>query len=245
MKKNFKAKGIVIRKIDLNEADRIVTILTDDSGKIDCIAKGARRLKNKFCGRLELFSHVQVACFQGRNLANLNEIHLINAYPEEKEIARHRILFYLAELTNRLIQSDQHIEGAYPLLADTLRHIQKTDRLETILHAYLIKLLTLTGFLSPWNKCGICNTALCLDTSICLHATDGHLICHECSSSADSQLSVPLIKWVNFMQNYPISDALKVRVEEKDRQSVWIWLQGILENLLSSPIKSEEFLQAV
>ena len=62
-------------------------------------------------------------------------------------------------------------------------------------------------------------------------------------SPADSQLSVPLVKWVNFMQNYPLSDALKVKVDEKDHQSVWQWLQGVLGNLLSSPIKSEAFLQ--
>lgn len=243
--KHLKTTGLVIRKCDFGEADRIVTLLTDEFGKIDCLAKGARRLKSKFCGRLELFNEIEITAFTGRELHYLNEARLITAYPEEKEVSRHRILFYLAELTNRLIHPDQNIEGACPLLRDALLNIQKTNRLETVLHAYLTKLLTLTGFLSPWNKCGICDASLNLDNAICLHATDGHLVCHECSSSADSQLSVALIKWVNFMQNYPLSDTLKVKVEEEDQRSVWIWLQSILENLLSSPIKSEEFLRTV
>lgn len=245
MKRHFKSNGIIIRKTDFNEADRIVTILTDDCGKIDCIAKGARRLKSKFCGRLELFYNINLTCFQGRNLANLNEAHLLSAFPEEKDVNKHRILFYIAELTNKLIQSDQQIDGAYPLLLDTLQNLKNSDKLEIILHAYLIKLLTLTGFLSPWNKCGICSHPLNLENLICLSATDAHVVCQDCSSPADSPLSVPLIKWVNFMQNYPLSDVLKVKVNEKDHQSVWIWLQGILENLLSSPIKSEKFLQSV
>jgi DNA repair protein RecO (recombination protein O) len=245
MNKHFKTTGIVIRKIDLNEADRIVTVLTDEFGKIDCIAKGARRLKSKFCGRLELFYQVDLTCFQGRELTNLNEIHLLSAFPEEKDVNKHRILFYIAELTNKLIQSDQQIEGAYPLLFDTIQHLKNSDKLEIILHAYLIKLLTLAGFLSPWNKCGICNHPLNLEHLICLSATDAHVVCQDCCSPADNPLSIPIIKWVNFMQNYPLSDALKVKVDEKDHQSVWIWLQEVLGNLLTSPIKSEGFLQQV
>ncbi|MBN2096510.1 DNA repair protein RecO [Candidatus Peregrinibacteria bacterium] len=244
MKKQIKTTGIVIRKCDFGEADRIVTVLTDDYGKIDLLAKGARRLKSKFCGRLELFNEIDLSGSAGRELHYLDEADLIKAYPEEKNVGRHRILFYLAELTNRLIPSGQQAEGAYPLLQETLYHLQKTDRLETILHAYLIKLLTFTGFLSPWNKCGICDASLNLDDPICLHATDGHLLCPDCQSPADRPLSVPLIKWVNFMQQYPLPDTLRVSVKEEDSQSVWIWLQSILENLLSSPLKSEAFLKA-
>jgi DNA repair protein RecO (recombination protein O) len=242
MKRNFKTKGIIIRKVDFNEADRIVTVLTDDLGKIDCIAKGARRLKSKFCGRLELFFNVDLICFQGRDLATLNEAHLINGFMEGKDINKHRILFYIAELTNRLIQSGQHIEEAYPLLQKTLSYLEYTDKYEILLHGYLVKLLTITGFLPPWNKCATCNEPLSLDKPVCLSALDANVVCDSCACSADRIIDVPLIKWVNFMQNYPLSDALKVKVKENDHQSVWQWLNGILGNLLSSPIKSEEFL---
>jgi len=243
MKKQIKTTGIVIRKCDFGEADRIVTVLTDEYGKIDLLAKGARRLKSKFCGRLELFNEIDLGGSVGRELYYLDNAELIRAYPEEKDVNRHRVLFYLAELTNRLIPPDQQTEGVYPLLQQTILHLQQTDRLETILHAYLTKLLTLTGFLSPWNKCGICDISLSLETPVCLHATDGHLLCPDCQSPADRPLSVPLIKWVNFMQQYPLSDVLKVAVQTADQQTVWLWLQGILENLLSSPLKSEAFMK--
>ncbi len=244
MNKHFKTRGVVIRKVDFGEADRIVTVLTDEFGKIDCIAKGARRLKSKFCGRLELFNHVELTCFQGRELACINEANLLSALPEEKDINKHRVLFYIAELTNRLIQSGQHIEGVYPLLRETLHHLTG-DKLEIILHAYLVKLLTLTGFLSPWNKCATCDNPLNINKPICLSDTDANLVCESCTHSADSIVNVSLIKWVNFMQNYPLPNVLKIKVEEKDHQSVWQWLQGILADLLSSPIKSEEFLQTI
>ena len=46
------------------------------------------------------------------------------------------------------------------------------------------------------------------------------------------------------MQNYPLSDAIKVKVEENDYQNVWQWLQNILGGLFDKPLRSEEFLRA-
>lgn len=243
MKKHFKTEGVVIRKTDFNEADRIVTVLTDEFGKIDCVAKGARRIKSKFCGRLELFSRVQIACFQGRDLACLNEAHLVSAFADEKDIHKHRILFYIAEITHRLLSYNQPTEGVFSLLTETLCHLENGYKVETLLHAYLIKLLTLTGFLSPWNRCATCSRPLHIDQPILLSTVDANVVCVDCSLPSDTRLQIPFVKWVHFMQNHPLSEALKVQVNKKDHQSVWLWLQGIVENLLNSPVRSERFLQ--
>ncbi|MCK5604166.1 DNA repair protein RecO [Candidatus Pacearchaeota archaeon] len=244
MNKHFSTTGIVIRKVDFGEADRIVTVLTEDMGKIDCIAKGARRLKSRFCGRLELFSEIQITCYQGQSLACLNEAHLIDGFPDVKETDRHRVLFYIAELTHRLIQDQQQIEGVYPLLHETINHLKEENKTDVILHTYLVKLLTLSGFLSPWNQCATCNETLNIEHPIHL-GDDANVICQSCSNAAHRRIEAPLIKWVNFMQHYPLPNTLKVQVNEKDHQSVWLWLQGVLGNLLSTPMKSESFLQSV
>jgi DNA repair protein RecO (recombination protein O) len=73
MEKQKKTKGIVLRRFNLNEADQIVTVLTEDEGKVSLLAKGSRRLKSKFCGRLEPFYHVSLNYFQGRELGHLDE----------------------------------------------------------------------------------------------------------------------------------------------------------------------------
>jgi len=220
MKKHFQTTGIIIRKVDFNEADRIVTVLTSELGKIDCIAKGARRITSKFCGRLDLFYHVQINCFQGRDLAILNEANLLDGFADTKDINKHRILFYVAELTNRLIQSGQHIDGAYPLLLTMLNHLEATDKTEILLHGYIVKLLTIAGFLPTWNKCSTCNTPLALDRTISLDCIHSNVICHNCANPADRIIEPNLIKWVNFMQNYPLSDAIRVKVEQADSQYV-------------------------
>lgn len=242
MNRHFKTAGIIIRKIDFGEANRIITVLTDDRGKIDCIAKGARRFKSRFCGRLELFYHVELICFQGRELALIDEVNVMEYFPEIRDVNKHYILFYIAELTNKLIQSGQHIEGIHSLLSKTIKCIFYSQKPDIILHSYLIKLLTLSGFLSPWNKCAMCNEALNPKNPVYINSVNANVACHNCASSADKIIDITLLKWINFMQNYPFSDTLRVKVEGKDHKTVWLWLQGILGNLFSAPIKSEEFL---
>ena len=243
MNKHFSTTGIVIRKTDLNEADRIITVLTEDRGKIDCIAKGARRFSSKFCGRLELFSQIKINCYQGRELAIINEAELISCFSDTQDLRKHRVLFYLAELTNRLVHPSQQIEGAYQLIAETLSHIGSSEKTEILLHSYLIKLLTITGFIPPWNRCSKCGVPLDLEKSVRM-SFNSSPICHGCASASGEILNTAIIKLVNFMQNHPLSGILNVKPSAEESDFVWHWLRGILDELLSSPIKSEEFLKS-
>jgi len=242
MNRNLSTEGIVIRKTDLNEADRIVTLLTRDFGKIDCIAKGARRIKSKFCGRLELFCHVRIVGYQGRDLVTLDETQLLQTFPQDKNLEQHRALFFIAETTHKLIQSHQVIEGAYPLLLETLNHLGRTARTEGILFPYLIRLLTLTGFMPSWHACAICGEPLNLKNLISLRLEDAHAVCADCHHPADRTITPAVTKWINFMQNYPLSETLRVTAAPEQHAEVWGWLKEVLQNILSAPLKSEGFL---
>ena len=244
MNRQFKTEGIVIKKINLNEADQIVTVLTKDLGKISCIAKGCRRAKSKFCGRLELFYQVRVSAFQGRNLGYLDEAEPISATEFHDACLRTKsILFYIAELTNKLLQDEQQIEGAYTLLCDTLKTMNAdNDKSELVLYAYIIKLLSLLGFMAPWNACARSGVPLNLSEPLYLSLHDGSVVVSGYNSSSDPRLTPPLIKWVNFMQQYNFSDIVRVAPDKGEKTQVWYLIKLMLENILNYPVKAEEFL---
>lgn len=58
--------GIVIRRVAYGEADRIITLITPDAGKLALMAKGVRRVKSKLAGGIELFSTSEITYIQGR-----------------------------------------------------------------------------------------------------------------------------------------------------------------------------------
>ncbi len=64
----YQDEGVVLRTVKLGEADRIVTLLTRDHGKIRAVAKGVRRTKSRFGGRFRTF-HARGVAHCGRTFA--------------------------------------------------------------------------------------------------------------------------------------------------------------------------------
>jgi len=242
MKNQFKIQGLILRKFDLNEADQILTILTKDHGKMSFLAKGIRRIKSRFCGKAELFYEVEIDAFQGKGICLVNEINLINSRSFfDSELETKSVLFYISEITQKLIQDDQHINGAYELLLETLDHLNgKKDNI--VLHAYLIKLLTKLGFMSPWNHCCRCNKKLNLNETNFLNQSEISIMRSEYASPLDKPVKPSFIKWINFMQSYPLSEINKVKIENSEENEVWNLIQCGLRNILDRSLRSEEFL---
>ena len=73
MKQQVKTKGIVLREVKTGESDRILTILTPDSGMISAAAKGAQRLKSKLFAATGLFCYSEFLLFPSKNLYIVDE----------------------------------------------------------------------------------------------------------------------------------------------------------------------------
>ena len=78
----FKTRAIVIKSINLSESDRIITFMTENQGKVKCVAKGARKIKNRFWGALEPMSLIHLIYFgkEHQNLFRLNHSDIIESF---------------------------------------------------------------------------------------------------------------------------------------------------------------------
>jgi len=76
----YRDDGVVLRTQKLGEADRIITLLTRQNGRVRAVAKGVRRTKSRFGARLEPFTHVDVLVHAGRSLDTITQAEVIRAY---------------------------------------------------------------------------------------------------------------------------------------------------------------------
>src|SRR6266542_1401636 len=76
----YKEQGIVLRAVKLGEADKIVSILTQGSGKVRAVAKGIRRTNSKFGARLEPLTHVSLLLYRGRNLDTVTQAEIVSPF---------------------------------------------------------------------------------------------------------------------------------------------------------------------
>ena len=98
--------GIVLRRINYGEADRIITFITPDMGKISIIAKGTRKPKSKLAGSIELFGESELTFIMGKGeIANLISARLVKNYGNiVKELSRTNIGYQILQLTNKNLE---------------------------------------------------------------------------------------------------------------------------------------------
>ncbi len=139
--------GIVLSRTSFQEADRILTILTPDYGKVRVIAKGVRRAKSKLAGGIELFSVSDLTLLPGKSeLQTLISSRLITYYSDIVKDIQRTMLGY--EFLKRLSKSIEDASGGeyFELLQNALAGLNTLDLpIEIVETWFNIQLLQLTG----------------------------------------------------------------------------------------------------
>jgi len=241
----IKTRGIVLRRIDFGEADQIVTVLTEDQGKIALVAKGARRLKSKFLGKLELLYEAELNYFMGRELGHLNEaVSHILLDERDLDLKSRSLLFYMAETTHKLVAEEQECQKIYHLLREALMNFDTLSS-ESIFYAYLVKLLTELGFMADWSRCSETSEKLDLNRPYFLSTHDASLTTNVQLSLSGTPLSTSIIKWVNYTQKNELPQLKNIRPSERERAEIFFILKSVMGTLLNHPFKSEAFMQSI
>jgi DNA repair protein RecO len=141
------SEGIILKRHNFGEADRVMTALTDKFGKISIVARGVRRITSRRAGNVEILNRVQMGLFKGKNYT-LTEAQSLETFEGIKsQLTLSTIAFHLIELADKLLLEDQPNPAAYGLLLTALRFLEVNPR-QIFVRAYEIKMMSLAGFWS-------------------------------------------------------------------------------------------------
>jgi DNA repair protein RecO (recombination protein O) len=118
----YKTEAIVLKHINLKEADRILTLYTPNQGKLSAVAKGVRRPKSRMGGHLEILTHCFLMLTRGRSMDTINQSETISSFlPLREDLWRSSLALYAVELVSQF--TVEHVENylAYRLLLDAKR----------------------------------------------------------------------------------------------------------------------------
>src|ERR687886_1213367 len=121
----YRTPAIVLKRMDLGEADRILTLYTRDHGKLRAVAKGVRRTTSRSAGHLELFTLADVLLAQGRELDVVSQADTITAFRRVREdviLTSHA--YYLAELTDLLTEDRSENRVVFTTLAESFADLE-------------------------------------------------------------------------------------------------------------------------
>jgi DNA repair protein RecO (recombination protein O) len=181
--RSYKARAIVLRGRIYGEADRILTLYSKERGKIDAIAKGARRTKSHLAGRLEFGNEVQLTMHRGRNLdvvvsAEIEQAHWQRLVQPERFAAANIVI----ELIDAFCEPDLPQPELYALLSGALRAIGRSDEPLSLLPRFSIRLLDALGLAPAVDACTQCAKEL-QGSGAWLDAEQGGFGCEACRSA--------------------------------------------------------------
>lgn len=156
----YRDEGVVLRTAKLGEADRIITLLTRDHGKIRAVAKGVRRTKSRFGARLEPFMRADLLVAQGRSLDVVSQAESVAAYAEPicADYEAYTAANVIVETADKLVGPEEsRVAGQYRLLIGALnalaKHAHAPDHISA---SYVMRALALAGWAPRLHACVVC-----------------------------------------------------------------------------------------
>ena len=159
----LETEAIVLRTYRLGEADKIVSLLTRQLGRLRAVAAGAQRPKSRFGGTLEPLSYIRMWLFEreNRDLLRINSGEILESFFDMQRNYRvHVASQYVAEAAEKLLPEREINERAFRLVLAVLRSMKRTGEVERPLIFFNYWLLRLGGVLPDLQKCGSCGRPL-------------------------------------------------------------------------------------
>ena len=182
---SLKTEAIVLRGIRYGEADRVLHLYTPERGRVSAIAKGVRRAKSRFGGRLEPFFRLNLVLYQGRSdLMTVTSAETVAGHPRLREHAGALDSAARAcEAVARIFDDGEPHAGVYHLLANELALLdqapEKAGRANAL--AFRLKLLLAAGFAPHLAGCASCGER---EHIVGFSGAAGGVVCGACEASA-------------------------------------------------------------
>lgn len=186
--KTFKTEAVVLRSIRYGEADRILHLYSPAYGRLGAIAKGVRKPRSRFGGRLEPFFRLDLVLHRGRgDLATVSAAETVQGFPTLRDSAAGLGAAARAcDAVLRLLDSAEPNPPAYNLLCRYLGQLDAAlaanpdpdpERLKAHALAFRLKLLLAAGFAPELAACANCGSRDHLEA---FSGAAGGVVCAAC-----------------------------------------------------------------
>ncbi len=156
----YRDEAVVLRTHKLGEADRIITLLTREHGRVRAVAKGVRKTTSRWGSRLEPFTHVDLQLAEGRNLDVVTQAETLDPFAAGlgRDYERYTAGSVMLETADRLVTEErQPSVQQFLLLVGGLRAMTAGEhRPSQVLDSYLLRSLAVSGYAPSFDHCARC-----------------------------------------------------------------------------------------
>lgn len=189
----YKTHGIVLRRHDLGEADRIITFLTPDRGQLRAVARGVRRIKSRLAGHLELFSETELMLAEGKNLDVVASARLLRHFGNLSQDFNCLTYGYLfAEMLDKLLEEGSPSLTAYRITSEAYQQLDNGQANTITELSFKLRLLESLGYCPELINCAACGQRLAGE--LWINPERGGIVDRACKSALDAPIDPNHVK---------------------------------------------------
>jgi DNA repair protein RecO (recombination protein O) len=244
--------ALVLRRRDVNDADRVLTVFTPREGKIELLAKGVRKTTSRKAGHVELFTHVTLVVAQARTWDIITEAATVESFRHLREdLDAIAAANYVAELVDNFTDANDDNQPVWDLALFALRALDETAKTAdasapNLLRWFDLQLLSLSGFQPQFFHCLSCEEPLQPELNY-FSLADGGVFCPRCGSQREGlePIQPDILKVLRFLQSQPYAAVARVQVRPTVARIVDNLLHRYMASVLETHLRSPDFLRRV
>lgn len=238
-----RVEGIVIRSMDYGENHKIVTLLTNESGKAGVLIRGAKKVRSKHASLSQPFTYGEFLFFRGNSgLGTLNHGEIIQSHHDLRmDLDLAAYASYAAELTDRSLQDDEAGSYHFEQLKACLAALQEGKNPAIVLNLYEMRILIMSGYAPVLEECVNCGNRV---GPFKLLPYAGGIICSRCTSGSAPAMPVSdnALKLLKLFSKLDMRRLGNISVSDHTRAEINQCMSGLMEAQLGLRLKSKIFL---
>ncbi len=242
---------LVLRRRDVADADRLLTVLTPSEGKIELLAKGVRKTVSRKAGHLEPFTHAQVMVAQARTWDLITEATTVESFRylrEDLDAISHAS--YVCELVDAFSDQGDENRPLWELALFALRQLDEAAAppapapSANLLRWFDLHLLSLVGFQPQLFTCLGCDAAIEPGANF-FSIGEGGVFCARCGPLRSDVEAIPVdaLKVLRYLQSQPWQEIKRLSVRPAVAHHVDVLLLRYLSHVLERRLRSTDFLR--
>lgn len=239
----YRLTAIVLKRRDMGEADRLLTVFARDRGKLTLLAKGVRRQASRKAGHLEPFTCTDLLIAKGKSLDLITQAETIVAHRRLREdLWRNSWAYYVAELVDAFTQEADPNAALFDLLSETLDRLDDDSTSPVlIVRYYELHVLALVGYQPQLFRCLQCDELLRPEVNF-LSLARGGCLCPQHGAHHADTIALPLsvLKVLRYLQihNWEQVAQLQLSAEVSSQLETLLgrYIVHHLERTLRSPV---------
>jgi DNA repair protein RecO (recombination protein O) len=245
----YRTEAIILKRNNLGEADRLLTLYTPYRGKYRVIAKGVRKPTSRKAGHLEILCHSKLLLARGRSMDIVTQAETVNSFPNLRaDLTKTSRAYYIVELIDRFTGEGIENYPLFELLLQVLGWFNAESDVEIITRFYELHLLGLVGYQPQLFHCVRCDETIRPGDNQ-FSVGEGGVVCPRCWQKfpelSVQPISVNALKVLRYLQQHTLEQSYHLPLNTEIHRELERLMLKYITYHLERNLKSIEFIRRV